>query len=76
MCKELDPCYRCEKRCVTSSFNCHSNCKEYKEYHEKLAERSAIIRKKKAEEHDFLDMKIKSVNKSAGKHQKENIWRG
>lgn len=76
MCKENHPCYGCERRCVTSSFNCHSNCPDYKAYQDKLAERSAIIRKKKAEEHDYDDMKIRSVNKNTGKLHKQNLWKG
>ena len=76
MCKEIHPCLGCERRCVTSSFNCHSNCPEYKAYQDMLANRSALIRKKKAEEHDYADMKIKAVHKNTGKQHKQNIWRG
>lgn len=76
MCKESDPCYGCERRCVTSSFNCHSDCPDYKAYHDKLAERSEIIRKKKAEEKDYVDMKIRAVNKTIGRKHITGYWKG
>ena len=76
MCKENDPCYGCEKRRVISGYNCHSDCPEYKAYHERNAERSEMIRKKKAEEHDYVDMKLRAVNKTLGKKHMPGYWKG
>lgn len=76
MCKESDPCYGCEKRRVVSGYNCHSDCPEYKAYHERNAERSEMIRKKKAEEHDYVDMKLRAVNKTLGKKHMPGYWKG
>lgn len=47
MCKESVPCYGCEKRRAVNGYNCHSDCPDYKAYHERNAERAEIIRKKK-----------------------------
>lgn len=76
MCKEIDPCYGCVKRRVVSGYNCHSDCPDYKAYHERNAERSEMIRKKKTEDAEFVDMKIRSVNKTAGRQHKQGYWKG
>ena len=76
MCNEIQPCYACERRCVTSTFNCHSNCPDYKAYHDKSVERSEIIRKKRAEDRDITDFRIKSVIKTSGKQHKQSLWKG
>ena len=76
MCKESVPCYGCEKRRAVNGYNCHSDCPDYKAYHERNAERAEIIRKKKAEEKDYVDMKLRVVNKALGKKHMPGYWKG
>lgn len=64
--KKIDksvPCYRCERRCVTSDYNCHSDCPDYKEYADAIAERRDTIRKKRAEESLVNETRFKSMER-------------
>lgn len=70
MCKESDPCYGCERRCVKSGYNCHSDCPDYKDYKQEAEKRAELIRKKKAEESLFIDTRLKAIRKT----QKKNKW--
>lgn len=77
MCKESNPCYGCERRCVTSGYNCHSDCPDYKEYHEERVAECALMRKKRLEDADFKGVRIKSIRKSQkAKELQKCYWKG
>ena len=77
MCKESDPCYGCERRCVKSGYNCHSDCPDYKEYHDRNAARAELIRAKRAEDSIILDTRLKSMRKTQKKKAKQMAyWKG
>ena len=48
------PCYKCPNRYP----RCHSECRKYKEYHEKNKERLVLQKKEFKEEHDEKDYKL------------------
>ena len=69
--KDVDrngPCYNngkgCDRRCVTSTYNCHSHCPEYKKWADNIASENELVRKKKAEESDFNCVRIGSIKKT------------
>jgi hypothetical protein len=71
MMKEFDrscPCYNegkgCNKRHVTSTYNCHSYCSEYKEWADTLASENELVRQRKAAEADVNSVRIKSIKKT------------
>jgi hypothetical protein len=64
MCKESDPCYMCERRHVTSDYNCHSNCPDYKAYKQAREERAKVIYKKRAEEAMVTNVLVKAAEKT------------
>ena len=71
MMKEFDrscPCYNegkgCNKRHVTSTYNCHSDCPEYKEWADDLASENELVRQRKAAEADVNGVRIKSIKKT------------
>ena len=57
------PCYNCPKRCVTSDYNCHSDCAEYKAYKELNREKMEKIIYKRDEEHMMYEVKARGVKK-------------
>ena len=71
------PCYNngmgCDRRCVTSEYNCHSDCPAYKEYKDMVEEEARTIREKKARENDFTEAKAKAVARTQKLKQKERI---
>lgn len=76
MCKKKNPCLGCGKRCVTSEYNCHSDCPDYKEYRDEMDERNETIRKKKAEEMLIIDTRVKAMRKTAKEKEKQYAWKG
>lgn len=60
---ENKPCYMCVDRRVTSDYNCHSHCERYLGNKEKNDAKTEIIRKKKAEEREVTDVRIRSIIK-------------
>ena len=76
MSKESNPCYGCERRCVKSGYNCHSDCPDYKEFHDKNCERSNIIRKKRGEDAEFKSVRVHSIAKSQKRKIKQTYWKG
>ena len=83
MIKENDrscPCYNegkgCDKRQVTSTYNCHSDCHDYAVYKQDRMERSTVIYKKRADEAMITDTRIKSVYRTTGKKRGQSAWKG
>lgn len=76
MCKELNPCYNCNRRRATSEYNCHSDCPDYKEYKEKLSDRANVIRHKKADEAMVTDVRIRSMQRTSGDKRRQGAWKG
>lgn len=77
MCKESDPCYKCERRQVTSTYNCHSHCPEYKKWADKIASENELVRRKKAVEADVNSVRIKSIRKSQREKEAQKCrWKG
>jgi hypothetical protein len=76
MCKESKPCYKCERRHVTSEYNCHSHCPDFKELKDEQTARAEVIRKKKAEEADITDFRIQSMARVTRDKSKQNAWKG
>lgn len=62
------PCYNegkgCDMRCVTSEYNCHSHCPEYKTWADKITSENELVRQKKAAEADVNGVRIKSIKKT------------
>lgn len=77
MCKESGPCYGCERRRVTSTYNCHSHCPEYKKWADKITSENEIVRQKKAAEADVNSVRIKSIRKSQREKESQKChWKG
>lgn len=76
MVENKKPCLGCTRRKVTRDYNCHSHCPDYLGIKEEDMARAEIIRKKKAEDAEFVEMKIRAVNKTTGKQHKQSIWKG
>jgi hypothetical protein len=74
MCKESDPCYGCERRVVTTEYNCHSHCKEYAEYKQKLKDKSKAIREKRIEEGIITEYVVSSAARASHKKNTQNAW--
>lgn len=73
---ENGPCYKCEKRCVTHEYNCHSHCPEFKKIKDMEQQKAEIIKKKRAEEADVTDLRIRSMNRITRDTKKQNAWKG
>jgi hypothetical protein len=76
MSKENKPCYKCERRQVTSDYNCHSHCPEFKELKDEQTARSEAIRKKKAEEVEITEFRIQSMARVTRNIKRQNAWKG
>lgn len=74
MCKESDPCYGCERRVATTEYNCHSHCKEYAEYKQRLMDKSKAKREKRIEEGIVNDYVANAAMRSSRKKHKQNAW--
>lgn len=80
--KDVDrsgPCYNngkgCDRRCVTSTYNCHSHCPEYKKWTDKITSENELVRKKKAQDADFNVVRIRSIKKTKKERdQQKNRW--
>ncbi len=74
------PCYKdgkdCDKRRVTSEYNCHSDCPEYKEYHDERVAKLDLINKKRSEERLVTETRIRAMNKATRRKSKQTRWKG
>lgn len=70
------PCYGCEKRHVEHGYNCHSDCPEYKEFHEERVAKIAQIRHKKNEEAMVKEIHIRAAQKIQKKKRTKSYWKG
>ena len=70
------PCYGCEKRCVTSEYNCHSDCPDYAEYHQANIARAENTRKIKAEESAIIETRLTAMHRTSKKPRKDTPWKG
>lgn len=68
--KKGNPCYGCPRRWATTKDNCHSSCKEYKDWAQAKAEEAAMIRKKKAEEAEVVGVLVKAAEKTNERKRK------
>lgn len=73
------PCYNngkdCERRRVTSTYNCHSDCPEYYKWTGKVASENELVRKKKAQDTDFNVVRIRSIKKTKKERDQQiNRW--
>ena len=64
------PCYKCERRCTTSTYNCHSDCEEYKAYKRAREEKTELISRKRGEEHMMYEVKARGIKKVERKGNK------
>lgn len=75
-----NPCYNsgkgCERRCVTSGYNCHSDCPDYKKFSDENIARSETIRKKKGENAEFIGVRLRSIDKTKRSKPKQTYWKG
>ena len=71
------PCLGCEKRHAEHGYNCHSDCPDYKDYHDEITTRSETIRKKRSEEADAKGVRICSIRRSQRvKEIQKCRWKG
>lgn len=76
MSKENKPCYKCERRQVTSEYNCHSHCPDFLGLKEEDMARAEAIRKKKAEEAEITEFRIQSMTRVTRNIKRQNAWKG
>lgn len=70
------PCYGCEKRHVEHGYNCHSDCPEYKEYHEKRVAQLETMNKKRDEEAMVVSTRLRAICKNKREKRSQNAWKG
>ena len=71
------PCLGCNKRRAEHGYNCHSDCPEYKEYHEGRVAECDLIRKKRLQEAEAKSVRIRSMKKSQrAKEVQKCYWKG
>lgn len=71
------PCHGCEKRHAEHGYNCHSDCPEYKAYHEEREAKCELIRKKRLQEADAKGVRLRSIRKSRkAKEVQKCYWKG
>ena len=73
---EDNPCYGCTERHVEKGYNCHSDCPRFIKASEKNKEKNAMIRKQKADEAMFTEVRIRSIEKATKEKMKRNVWKG
>lgn len=61
--RNICPCYKDGKDCPKRTSTCHSDCPDYKEYADAIAERRDTIRKKRAEESLVNETRFKSMER-------------
>ena len=59
-------CYGCEKRHVEHGYNCHSDCPDYKAFHEERTAKIALFCKKRNEEAMVVDARLRAIRKTSG----------
>lgn len=52
------PCYKCERRNATTSYNCHSDCEDYKQYRAEI-ESKKVDNKAEIDTLDYIVCNIK-----------------
>ena len=71
------PCLGCEKRHAEHGYNCHSDCLEYKEYHEERVAECALFRKKRMQDAEAQSVRLRSIRKSQkAKEVQRCYWKG
>lgn len=72
------PCYNngkgCDRRCVTSTYNCHSNCPEYKAYQERSAKDRELLHKQRNADYAYIETRVKAAYKTAHKKRQQKAW--
>jgi hypothetical protein len=76
MSKENKPCYKCERRQVTSEYNCHSHCPDFLGLKEEDMARAEAIRKKRNEEAIVNEVRARSIQKTLKEKRKPIMWKG
>lgn len=75
MVKNKKPCLGCTKRQVTRDYNCHSHCPDFLGLKEEDAARAEVIKQKKAVESMMIDVREKSIKRTAKDKNKTYAWR-
>lgn len=70
------PCYGCEKRHVEHGYNCHSDCPEYKEYHDNRTAKLEFLTKKRSEEAMVVNTRLRAINKNKRGKKIQSAWKG
>lgn len=74
------PCYNegkgCDRRRVTSEYNCHSDCPDYKNYHDKRSAKLELISKKRAEDAMITDVRMRSIEKTTRNKTTQGCGKG
>jgi hypothetical protein len=64
------PCYKCNRRRVTSDYNCHTDCPDYGADIRADRELDEQINRKRNEDYMMYEVKLKGIKKSERKGNK------